>query len=74
MLDQSFSSKSFQEIFDKENRKGINVEEKYKTDFVDSMAKVSELKALRKQIQQDNEAEEEIERLKGLNNLSSIGV
>ena len=55
MLDQSFSSKSFQEIFDKENRKGINVEEKYKTDFVDSMAKVSELKALRKQIQQERD-------------------
>ena len=28
MLDQSFSSKSFQEIFDNENRKGINVEAK----------------------------------------------
>lgn len=51
MLDQSFSSKSFQEIFDNENRKGINVEEKYKTDFVDSLAKVGELKNLRKQIQ-----------------------
>lgn len=53
MLDQSFSSKSFQEIFDKENRKGINVEEKYKDDFVDSLAKVAELKNLRKQIQQE---------------------
>ena len=55
MLDQSFSSKSFQEIFDKENRKGINVEEKYKYDFVDSLAKVGELKNLRKQIQQERD-------------------
>lgn len=55
MLDQSFSSKSFQEIFDKENRKGINVEEKYKDDFVDSLAKVGELKNLRKQIQQERD-------------------
>lgn len=55
MLDQSFSSKSFQEIFDKENRKGINVEEKYKDDFVDSLAKVGELKILRKQIQQERD-------------------
>lgn len=53
MLDQSFSSKSFQEIFDKENRIGINVEEKYKHDFVDSLAKVVEIKNLRKQIQQE---------------------
>ncbi|MFK7004410.1 hypothetical protein BWK63_10320 [Flavobacterium covae] len=55
MLDQSFSSKSFQEIFDTENRKGINVEEKYKNDFVDSLAKVGELKLIRKQIQQERD-------------------
>lgn len=55
MLDQSFSSKSFQEIFDKENRKGINVEEKYKDDFVDSLEKVGELKKLRKQIQKEKD-------------------
>ena len=55
MLDQSFSSKSFQEIFDKENRKGINVEEKYKDDFIDSFTKVGELKNLRKQIQQERD-------------------
>ena len=34
MLDQSFSSKSFQEIFDNENRKGINVEEKFSDIFL----------------------------------------
>lgn len=53
MLDQSFSSKSFREILDKENRKGVNVEEKYKDDFSESLAKVVNLKSLRKQIQQE---------------------
>lgn len=51
MLDQSFSSKSFQEIFDKQNRKGINVEEKFKDNFVNSLAKVNELKNNSKQLQ-----------------------
>ena len=55
MLDQSYSSKSFQEIFDKENRKGINVEKRFKEDFVDSLAKVGELKSIRKQIQQERD-------------------
>lgn len=55
MLDQSFSSKSFQEIFDKENRKGINVEKRYKDDFADSIAKVGELKNIRKKIQQEKD-------------------
>ncbi|MEH6658039.1 antiviral reverse transcriptase Drt3a [Leeuwenhoekiella marinoflava] len=55
MLDQSYSSKSFQEIFDKENRKGINVEKRFKADFVDSLAKVGELKNIRKQIQQETD-------------------
>ncbi|MEZ4801719.1 MAG: antiviral reverse transcriptase Drt3a [Gelidibacter sp.] len=55
MLDQSFSSKSFQEIFDKENRKGINVEKRYKEDFADSIAKVGELKNIRKRIQQETD-------------------
>ncbi len=50
MLDQSFSSKSFLEIFDKENRKGINVEERFKGDFTLSLDKVSELKNLSKLI------------------------
>lgn len=57
MLDQSFSSKSFQEIFDKENRKGVNVEEKFKNDFSESLSKVGELKNLRKQIQQEKDSD-----------------
>lgn len=57
MIDQSFSSKTFQEIFDKENRKGINVEEKFKEDFVDSLVKVGELKNLRKQILKEKDFE-----------------
>ncbi|MGO1751076.1 antiviral reverse transcriptase Drt3a [Psychroflexus halocasei] len=55
MLDQSFSSKSFQEIFDKENRKGTNIEERYKDDFADSIARVGELKNIRKQIQHEKD-------------------
>ncbi|WP_411897258.1 antiviral reverse transcriptase Drt3a [Elizabethkingia occulta] len=53
MLDQSFSSKSFQEIFDNENRKGINVEEKFSDIFSDSIDRVAGLKQLRKRIQEE---------------------
>ncbi len=40
MLDQPFSSKSYQEIFDTENRKGVNVEKKLKDDSSESLTKV----------------------------------
>ncbi|MDC8100150.1 antiviral reverse transcriptase Drt3a [Chryseobacterium rhizosphaerae] len=53
MLDQSFSSKSFQEIFDNENRKGVNVEEKFNDIFSDSIDRVAGLKQLRKRIQEE---------------------
>jgi len=53
MLDQSFSSKSFQEIFDNENRKGMNVEKKFNNIFSDSIDKVASLKQLRKRIQEE---------------------
>lgn len=33
MLNQSFSAETFQEIFDKENRKGKNVEKLFKIEF-----------------------------------------
>jgi len=55
MLDQSFSAKSFQEIFDNENRKGVNVEEKFKNDFSESYSKVADLKSIRKSIQQEKD-------------------
>ncbi|WP_298485899.1 antiviral reverse transcriptase Drt3a [uncultured Maribacter sp.] len=37
MLDQSFSQDTFQEIFDRENRKGKNIESKFKTEFQPSL-------------------------------------
>lgn len=37
MLNQSFSQETFQEIFDKENRKGKNIESKFKTEFQPSI-------------------------------------
>ena len=43
MLDQSFSLKSFREIFDIENRKGNNIEKRFKKDFDESEKKVIEL-------------------------------
>lgn len=39
MLDQSFSQKSFREIFDIENRKGNNIEKRFKNDFSGSKKK-----------------------------------
>ena len=51
MIDQSFSAKNLQEIFDKENRKGNNVEKRFKDDFAESIKKTNELKSLRKQVQ-----------------------
>lgn len=50
MFDQSFSSESFQEIFDIENRKGSNIERKYKVDFSESLAKINRLRELRYEI------------------------
>lgn len=50
MLDQSFSAKCFQEIFDKENRKGYNVEKKFKSDFQKSIAKLKEIQNISKLI------------------------
>jgi len=44
MLDQSFSAKSFQEIFDLENRKGNNLENRFKEDFSESREILKELK------------------------------
>lgn len=43
MLDQSFSLKSFREIFDIENRKGNNIEKRFKKKFDESEKKGREL-------------------------------
>ncbi|HSD08176.1 antiviral reverse transcriptase Drt3a [Flavobacterium sp.] len=50
MLDQSFTSKTFLEIFDKENRKGKNIENRFKNDFAESLKDLSELQAINKNI------------------------
>ncbi|MDM1556115.1 RNA-directed DNA polymerase [Chryseobacterium indologenes] len=55
MLDQSFSSKAFYEIFDMENRKGVNIEKRFQTNFVRSIVKTEELKAIGKQIQSETD-------------------
>ena len=52
MLDQSFSLKSFREIFDIENRKGNNIEKRFKNDFSISLAKTFDLKRINKQIRE----------------------
>lgn len=54
MLDQSFSLKSFREIFDIENRKGNNIEKRFKNDFSISLAKTFDLKRINKQIREEN--------------------
>ena len=56
MLDQSFSLKSFREIFDIENRKGNNIEKRFKDDFSISLAKHDiNLKRINKQIREEND-------------------
>ena len=55
MLDQSFSLKSFQEIFDMENRKGNNIERKFKGDFHESIKKVEELIEINKKIRKEKD-------------------
>lgn len=55
MLDQSFSLKSFREIFDIENRKGNNIEKRFKDDFSVSLAKTLDLKRINKQIREEND-------------------
>lgn len=55
MLDQSFSQKSFREIFDMENRKGNNIEKRFKDDFSVSLAKTLDLKRINKQIREESD-------------------
>jgi hypothetical protein len=50
MFDQSFTAKTFQEIFDKENRKGKNIENRFKNDFEESLKDLLELQTINKQI------------------------
>lgn len=60
MLDQSFSAKSFREIFDLENRKGNNLEKRFKEEFSASKKTLEEIKKLRKKIKETSSDEEKI--------------
>lgn len=57
-IDQSFSVKSLQEIFDAENRRGINVEKLFSTDFAMSKHFVEELKKINKKIRHTQDRDE----------------
>jgi hypothetical protein len=53
MLNQSFSAESFQEIFDKENRKGQNVENLFKVDFQKTLTHLKSIQLLTKAIKNE---------------------
>ena len=57
MLDQSFSLKSFREIFDIENRKGNNIEKRFKNDFSESEKKVIELIKINHDIKKEKDSD-----------------
>ena len=61
MLNQSFTSQTFLEIFDKENRKGKNIEKRFKNDFTESLETLVELKNLTQIIR--NEPNKEVRKL-----------
>lgn len=56
MIDQTFSSKNIREIFDKENRQGKDIEDKFKTAFFEPISQRLELQKISKKIrsEQDN--------------------
>jgi hypothetical protein len=53
MLNQSFSAESFQEIFDKENRKGKNIENLFKVDFQNTLTHLKSIQLLTKAIKNE---------------------
>lgn len=55
MFDQSFSTKAFQVIFDNENRKGKNIETRFKNDFEQSILLLKELKSLNNKLEFEND-------------------
>jgi len=57
MLNQSFSQETFQEIFDKENRKGKNIENLFKSDFESSLEHLQLIQAKTKEIKNEPDKE-----------------
>lgn len=55
MLNQSFSAETFQEIFDKENRKGKNIEELFKVDFDNSLIHLKKIQNITKDIKKESD-------------------
>ncbi|MEP5235297.1 MAG: antiviral reverse transcriptase Drt3a, partial [Cyclobacteriaceae bacterium] len=55
MFDQSFSSTEFKEIFDNENRKGNDLENKFKNEFIESLKLIPQLKASNLKIKQETD-------------------
>lgn len=57
MYDQSFSAKSLQEIFDSQNRKGVNIEQLFTSEFAESKRYAEDLKNINRSIRHTHDKE-----------------
>lgn len=57
MLNQSFNSEEFQEIFDKENRKGKNIEDRFKNEFKESLSILKNIKIINSKLKSETDLE-----------------
>ncbi|MEW2922689.1 antiviral reverse transcriptase Drt3a [Muricauda sp. ANG21] len=55
MYNQSFTAETFQEIFDKENRKGKNIEDRFKVDFEESLKALKFLKETNRELRLEDD-------------------
>jgi len=55
MIDQSFSTKNIEQIFNRENKKGVNIERKFENDFSECISHLAEMKDLRKRIRRESD-------------------
>ena len=55
MKDQTFLAKNFQEIFDTENRKGNDIEQKFKGSFSESITLRQEIRAVNQNIRKEKD-------------------
>ncbi|WP_257669175.1 antiviral reverse transcriptase Drt3a [Parapedobacter tibetensis] len=68
MIDQSFSRKNIEEIFDAENKRGVNIERMFEGAFRESIALTADLKSIRKQIKFTHDLETRKSLIDDLNN------
>ena len=61
MKEQIFSAKNFQEIFDSENRKGNDIEQKFKDSFSESIELRKKIKTLSQKINKESDKTRKIE-------------